>query len=176
MRAALCALLLALLTAGCAAPNRGEAPLQAVTDFDLERYLGKWYEIARYPNRFQRGCVATTAAYSRRPDGDIGVLNECRSERLDGPVRSVDGKAWVAEAGSAKLKVRFFWPFAANYWIVALDPQYQWALVGEPSRKYLWILSRTPTMGEELYAALLQRVRELGYDPGRVERTVQPTG
>jgi apolipoprotein D and lipocalin family protein len=104
------------------------------------------------------------------------VLNECRSERLDGPVRSVDGKAWVAEAGSAKLKVRFFWPFAANYWIVALDPQYQWALVGEPSRKYLWILSRTPTMGEELYAALLQRVRELGYDPGRVERTVQPTG
>jgi apolipoprotein D and lipocalin family protein len=175
MRALLCTLLLALL-AGCTAAKRGEPPLQAVTDFELQRYLGKWYEIARYPNRFQRGCVATTATYSRRSEQDIWVLNECRSERLDGPVRSVDGKAWVADAGSAKLKVQFFWPFAANYWVVALDPQYQWAIVGEPSRRYLWILSRNPAIGEDLYSALLQRVRELGYDPGRLERTQQPTG
>ena len=151
--------------------------LKPVAALDVQRYLGKWYEIARYPNWFQRNCAgAVTATYTRREDGKIGVLNECRTRSLDGPVQSIAGKAWVTgEAPDfGKLKVQFFWPFSANYWVVALDPDYQWAIVGEPSRKYLWILARTPSLDDRLYGSLLQRVGELGYDPAQVQKTLQP--
>jgi len=150
---------------------RADAP-----DVDLDRYLGRWYEVASLPQYFQRGCVATTALYSRRDDGRIRVENECRDETLDGEVRRAEGVAWVADPGDdpAKLRVRFFWPFSGHYWIVALDPDYRWALVGHPERKYLWILSRTPQMDEALYASLVERARELGYDVSRLVRTLQP--
>lgn len=168
---------LALAVAACAhtvGPELG--PLQTVPSVDLARYLGTWYEIARYPHRFQTGCVASTARYSGAPDGRIRVENECREAAVDGPVRRITGVAYVArdEPSNAKLEVEFFWPFRGAYWIIELDPDYRYAVVGHPSRAYVWILSRRPTMDEALYQDLLRRVAGHGYDPTRIERTAQP--
>ncbi len=152
-------------------------PLQVVASVDLGRYLGTWYEIATIPQRFQRGCVAVTAEYSLRADGDIDVVNTCRQGTLDGKVRSVRGKAWVVDrATNAKLRVRFFWPFSGAYWIIDLDPDYRWAVVGHPSRDYLWILSRSPRMDGALYDELVRRAAAQGYDVTRLVRTLQPAG
>jgi lipocalin len=132
---------------------------------DLARYAGKWHEIARLPNRFQRRCDgAATATYALRPDGRITVVNECR--RRDGRLAKVAGTARVAVRGgpNSKLKVSFFRPFWGDYWILDLDPGYGWALVGEPRRKYLWILSRTPHMDEALALDILARAKDRGYD------------
>lgn len=149
--------------------------LAVVPGVQIDRYLGTWYEIARYPNRFQKECVAVTAGYSLRPDGDIRVVNACRKGTLDGKVKRIEGKAWVADrATNAKLKVRFFWPFWGAYWIIDLGEAYEYAVVGHPKRKYLWILSRTPDMAPELYEAIVERLVEQGYDPGRLEKTLQP--
>jgi apolipoprotein D and lipocalin family protein len=168
---------LTLLAAACAPRRDSQAPpLQTVSRFDIDRYLGTWYEIASYPNRFQRGCVATTATYGKRADGAIEVVNSCREERFDGKLKRVEGKAWVAgdKRDPAKLKVQFFWPFSGNYWVIGLDPEYRWAIVGEPSRDYLWILSRTPSIPDELYQRLMEQVRAAGYDTTRLRRTPQP--
>jgi apolipoprotein D and lipocalin family protein len=161
-----------LVAAGCVTREPAAPPLQAVRDLDLQRYLGKWYEIASYPNRFQRGCEATTATYSKRPDGDIRVVNECRRQ---GEPSRIEGKAWLAGDGgeASKLEVRFFWPFSGNYWVIAVADDYSWAIVGEPSREYLWILARTPTLDDGLYARLLGQVKDSGYDPERLRRTPQ---
>lgn len=165
-------LVLVVLVQACA-PRAPQVPaLQAVPALELDRYLGKWYEIASYPNRFQRDCTATTATYGKRPDGQISVLNECRR---DGKPSRIDGKAWVAGDGRqvSKLKVRFFWPFVGNYWVIAVADDYSWAIVGEPSREYLWILARTPTVSDALYERLLREVTEHGYDLARLQRTPQ---
>jgi apolipoprotein D and lipocalin family protein len=141
-------------------------PLATVSDVDLDRYLGTWFEIARYEAPFQEGCTATTATYSLRDDGLIRVENRCRVDRPDGPLREAEGKARIVEAATgAKLKVTFFWPFWADYWVIGLDPDYQWAVVGEPGRKYLWILSRTPTLPEATLDEILRLVADRGYDP-----------
>ncbi|MFB3777545.1 MAG: lipocalin family protein [Bryobacteraceae bacterium] len=150
------------------------APMQVVPSVDLSRYAGKWYEIARYPNRFQRSCAGeTTATYTLRPDGKITVLNECRT--AEGKMKSAKGTARVASAKgpNTKLKVTFFWPFSGNYWIIGLDPDYRWALVGEPGRDYLWILSREPQMTEAAYAQVLEQARQQGYDTERLIKTPQ---
>ena len=117
-------LALALALEGCAS---AQPPLHVVDDVDLDRYLGRWYEIASFPQWFQRGCVASTATYSQRPDGRIGVVNECRDGSFDGELRRAEGIAWVTseEESLAKLKVQFFWPFRGDYWIVDLDPDYR---------------------------------------------------
>ena len=135
-----------------------------VNSVDLERYIGKWYEIARYPNGFQKKCAAgVTATYTMRADGKIEVLNQCIE--ADGKLRTAKGKAKVVDrATNAKLKVTFFWPFYGDYWILELDPDYRYAIVGEPSRKYLWILSRTPEMDQELYSKILEGIKAQGYD------------
>ena len=167
---------LAALFAGCTSDTRrGHGDLPTVNGLDTDRYLGTWYEIGSYANRFQKGCVATSAIYTRKENGRIGVANTCRRERLDGEVRSIQGEAWSASGDSARLKVRFFWPFSGDYWVIGLDPQYRWALVGEPRRKYLWILSREPSMDETTYARILELAQQRGYDPARVQRTPQPT-
>ncbi len=166
-------LVLATALVGCASP---QPPLEVVDEVDLDRYLGKWYEIASFPQWFQRGCVASMATYSRRPDGRIGVVNECRDESFEGELRRAEGVAWVAdEEGSlAKLKVQFFWPFRGDYWIIELDPEYRYAAVGHPSRNYLWILARTPTLDPALYRALSARLEAQGYDLSRLRLTPQP--
>ncbi len=117
--------------------------MRTVAEVDLARYAGKWYEVAAFPMFFQRQCVGdTTAEYGLRPDGDISVRNRCRTES---GFDEATARAWAVEgSGNARLKVQFFWPFRADYWVIGLDDGYRWAVVGNPERKYLWILSRTP--------------------------------
>jgi apolipoprotein D and lipocalin family protein len=149
-------------------------PVRVAPSVDLARYAGKWYEIARLPNWFQRACSSdTTATYTLRPDGKVDVLNTCR--KSDGKLKSAQGTAWTVGGGepNTKLKVTFFWPFSGDYWIIALDPDYRWVLVGEPARKYLWILSRTPHLDEPLYQSILRRAAEQGFDTRRLLPTRQ---
>jgi len=149
------------------------SPLTTVDNVDLRRYAGKWYEIARYPNRFQRNCQSdTTAVYTLRDDGKVQVVNACREK--NGKVRIARGTAKVIDKkNNAKLKVTFFWPFYGDYWVIGLSPDYQYAIVGEPSRKYLWILSRTPGMEETTYQGVLGLVEGLGYQPAKLQKTIQ---
>lgn len=164
---------LLLLYGNAAADER--LPLTVVKHVDLEKYLGKWYEIASYPAWFQKDCTASTAEYSLMPNGRIQVVNSCRKKTLDGPLKQSRGKAEVVDMESnAKLKVWFFWPFKGNYWIIDLDPDYRWAVVGEPKRKYLWILSRTPEMDRETYESILSRLTAKHYDPDRLQKTEHP--
>jgi apolipoprotein D and lipocalin family protein len=163
-----------LVALGCASGAPGSPQLRTVPKVDLARYTGKWYEIGTIPSWFQKDCVGATATYSLREDGDIRVDNACRDKSLDGPERRVVGRAWVTdETTNSKLEVRFFWPFYGSYWIIELDPAYNYAVIGHPSRNYLWILSRTPQMSDALYRELLEKAREQGYDIERVKRTPQ---
>jgi apolipoprotein D and lipocalin family protein len=161
---------------GCSLIRKEPVPGPAVVPHvEIERYLGTWYEIARYPNRFQKECVAVTADYSLRNDGKIRVVNACRKGGLDGPVKSIEGKAWVVDRETnAKLEVQFFWPFRGAYWIIDLGKDYDYAVVGHPNRKYLWILSRKPEMEPALYQAILGRLVAQGYAPARLQKTLQP--
>ena len=150
----------------------GEEPLEVLPSVDLTRYAGKWYEIARLPNRFQRACAGnTTATYTLRPDGKITVLNECRT--ADGRRKSATGTARVADSRgpNTKLKVSFFWPFSGKYWIIDLDPEYQWAVVGEPGRDYLWILSREPRLDTALYQQIVARAKQRGFNTEKLLKT-----
>jgi apolipoprotein D and lipocalin family protein len=141
-------------------------PLEVVENVDLGRYSGTWYEIARYPNSFERGCVGVTAEYTPLDDGRIKVVNTCVESSLDGPSREIQGYARVADpTTNAKLKVTFFWPFEGDYWIIDLAEDYSYAVVGSPSRRLLWILSRTPTMDDELYQQILDTLPARGFDP-----------
>lgn len=160
---------------GPVAAAEKKIPLTTVSAVDLNRYLGRWYEIASYPAWFQKGCTGSTAEYSLLPDGRIRVVNRCFKKSLDGPRKESIGKAKAVDPNTnARLKVTFFWPFWGDYWIIDLDADYQWAVVGVPSRKYLWILNRTPTMDETLYDGILRRLIDKGYDPTRLNLTVQP--
>lgn len=145
------------------------APLDVVDSVELGRYTGRWYEIARYPNSFERGCAGVTADYTLRLDGKIRVLNTCREGSLDGDVRTIEGVARVADKQTnAKFAVSFFAPFEGAYWILELGDDYEYAVVGEPSRNFLWILSRTPVMDRDVYEDILSRLPEKGYDPMRL--------
>lgn len=168
-----------LMLLACSQNAKVEVPqLEAVSQkVDLTRYIGTWYEIARYENSFQKDCIATTATYSIRPDGNIRVLNQCRQGTLDGSLKSAEGRAWVVDtATNAKLKVSFFWPFSGDYWIIELGEQYEYAVVGHPSRKYLWILSRSPQMDNARYNEILNRLANTHfYDTTQLMRTLQPS-
>lgn len=168
----------ALFTVGCGLSTTERLdlpPLRTVDYVDLERYLGTWYEIARFPVSFQEGCVGVTATYTLREDGRIDVLNQCREETLDGEPDSAEGLARVVdETTNAKLEVTFFLFFWGDYWIIDLDEDYAWAVVGHPDRDYLWILSRTPELDEEIYAGILDRLRDQGYETERLVPTPQP--
>jgi apolipoprotein D and lipocalin family protein len=163
--------------AGCSASTTERLrlpPLETVPHVDLARYAGTWYEIASFPQSFQRGCVATTATYTPRGDGDIDVLNRCRKESLDGEEKSALGRAKVVDSTTnAKLEVSFFRPFWGDYWIIDLGADYEHAVVGHPGRDYLWILSRAPKMSEATYEGILARLKAKGYDTSRLKRTLQ---
>ena len=176
--------LVALLSAapsltGCATTSTERfklAPLETVAKVDLNRYLGTWYEIASFPQSFQAGCTATTANYALRPDGEIDVVDRCRKDRLDGPEKESSGRARVVDHDTnAKLEVSFFRPFWGDYWIIDLADDYSYAVVGHPSRDYLWILSRTPAMDESTYQTILKRLMAMNYETSRLERTLQPS-
>lgn len=148
--------------------------LEVVPSVDLSRYVGQWYEIARLPNRFQKKCAdSVTANYTLRSDGTIQVVNRCR--KASGEFTTATGKAKIADKKTnAKLKVTFFWPFHGKYWILDLGQNYEYAVVGEPGRNYLWILSRTPQMDQALYLQLLAKMQARGFDTTRMIKTTHP--
>jgi apolipoprotein D and lipocalin family protein len=139
------------------------APLETAQNVDLQKYLGKWYEVARLPFREESGCTNTTATYSQNDDGSLTVYNKCL--KADGEMEDVAGKAEVVDkTTNAKLKVTFFWPFDGDYWILYVDENYQHALVGTPSREYLWLLSRTPKMDDIVKNQLVEIAQSRGFD------------
>lgn len=171
---------LALTQAAFAGPASAEAPLTTVDSLDVARYMGTWYEVARYPNRFQRQCAShTTAQYATRADGNVDVVNRCRKE--NGTADEATGVARAVGApGTPKLEVRFapawlsFLPLVwGDYWVIDIDPGYTLAAVSEPDREYLWILSRTPTVDKAAYHALLKRLEGKGFDLTRLQATPQ---
>ncbi len=170
----------ALTLGACATLQRGPVGNNAVPEpdraVDLQRYAGRWYEIGRYENGFQRGCEGTTATYTLRDDGLVGVLNTCLKDSLDGEMASIEGKAKVVpESRNAKLKVSFFGPFYfGDYWVLDRAEDYSWSIVGEPSGRYLWLLSRTPRPSAEVRDRILTRAQALGYDLSLIRPTQQP--
>lgn len=164
-----------LACAATSSERSGRNLPETVKHVSLARYAGKWYEIASFPHSFQKGCFGTTATYTLRSDGGLDVVNRCRKGSLKGREEIVRGRARVVDPRSnAKLQVSFFWPFWGDYWIVDLAPDYSYAVVGHPSRNYLWILSRKPQMDETTYAAILDRLKAAEYDVGRLQKTEQP--
>ncbi len=142
---------------------QADEPLVVVPDVDINRYLGTWYEIARFPNGFQKQCEVSWVEYSLRKDGNINVLNKCR--KTNGTLSSIKGKAWIKDPNeTAKLKVQFFWPFSSNYWIIEIGENYEYAVVSEPKRKYLWILSRTKFLADGVYQKILLNLVDKGFD------------
>jgi apolipoprotein D and lipocalin family protein len=158
---------------GCGSSNY--APLDVVDKVDVNRYIGKWYEIALLPNSFEKGCNCTTAEYSIIDEETIRVINSCRKDSAEGEISKATGKAFVVEgSNNAKLRVQFFWPFRGDYWILELDKEkYEYAVVGAPDRKYLWILSRTPKMDEKIYTMLIDRCKSKGFDVNKIVKTNQ---
>lgn len=148
--------------------------IQTVPHVDLKKYVGKWYEIASYPQRFQKGCHCTTAEYTLSDKGYVIVENRCNRNGINGKQSYIKGKAFVEKnSGNAKLKVQFFWPFTGKYWIIDLADDYTYAVVSHPNKKYLWILSRTPEMDNAIYQQILSRLREKGFDLTKLQTTKQ---
>jgi apolipoprotein D and lipocalin family protein len=145
--------------------------LRTVPEVNLEQYRGLWYEIAAFPQKFQKGCRCTTAEYELTGKNYIRVINKCQKP---GKFAMIEGKAFVVKnSGNAKLKVQFFWPFKGDYWIIELDPEYKWAAVGNKSRKYLWILSRRPTLQDSIFNEILGRLTAKGFDVSKLKKTQQ---
>ena len=157
-----------------------DVPVKTIPTLDVQRYLGTWYEVAKYPNWFQKKCISNTkAVYSVRTDGNLKVLNSCKT--ADGDVSEAEGVArQIGGKDSPKLEVRFapawlsFIPMVwGDYWIIDLDSQYQIAVVSDPRREYLWILSRSPQIDRKSYEDLLQRLQAQHYDVRKLELTTQ---
>lgn len=181
---ALASLFTVAVYASDAAPAKpasaADAPLRTITALDVPRYMGTWFEIAKYPNRFQRKCVSDTrAVYTLQADGRVEVLNRCIRE--DGGVEDALGAArQVGDSRSPKLEVRFapawlsFLPWVwGDYWVLDLDPEYSLVAVGEPQREYLWILARTPTVNPRAYEELVARLEKQGYDARKLQVSKQ---
>lgn len=170
--------LAAALLSGCAVlgpkhPVGNSAVPEPAKSVDLPKYLGRWYEIARYEQSFQKGCEGVSAEYALRKDGMISVRNACR--KPDGKISAATGKARIVDqASNAKLKVSFFGPFYGDYWILDRADDYSWAIVGEPSGRYLWLLAREQTPAPAQVEALIARAGALGYDTAMLIRTRQP--
>ncbi|MBU1012754.1 MAG: lipocalin family protein [Bacteroidetes bacterium] len=149
---------------------------RTVQNFELEKYLGKWYEIARFPHSFEKGLVGVTATYSIRADGKIKVVNQGYENSLDGKLKTAIGKAYIPNPDDpAKLKVSFFLFFYGDYYVMELDPDYQWVLLGSSSSKYLWILSRTPQLDHVIIEQLLIKARTRGYNTDHLIFVAQKT-
>jgi len=153
--------------------NSNAQALETVSYVDLNKYAGKWYEIASFPQRFQKGCYCTTAEYTWSEKGYVIVENRCNKDSVTGKQSSIKGKAFIVKnSGNAKLKVQFFWPFTGKYWIIDLADDYTYAVVSHPNKKYLWILSRTSKMDETVYQQILSRLNEKGFDLSKLQQTI----
>ena len=150
------------------------ALLETVPYVDLKKYMGTWYEIASFPQRFQKGCHCSKAEYVLNAEGYVEVKNSCRKNSPTGELKGVTGKAFVVDKQTnAKLEVQFFWPLKGDYWILELAPDYSYAVVGTPNRNYLWILSRQPQMEQNVYHELVSKMQQKGFDITRLEITDQ---
>ena len=168
-------LLLALAGCGMNGNYRDTSvKMESVSRLDAGRYAGLWYEIARFPNGFERDCTAVTAEYTLREDGRIGVKNSCRKNSPDGALKVADGVARVAAPGQLKVKFVQWLPFEGDYWVIGLDEDYQWSVVGTPSGDFGWILARSPQMSEEDLAAAKAVLEADGYDLSQLHWTEQP--
>jgi apolipoprotein D and lipocalin family protein len=158
---------------GCVSYGNPQPPLRTVPHVDIDRYMGVWYEIASYPQWFSRNCWNTSATYTLRDDGRVDVLNQCHKGSPDGPLDEAKGVARVTNRQTnAELKVTFFWPFSGKYWIIELGEDYEYAVVSEPGRSTLWILSRTQSMDQSKLDALLVRLRDVhGFDLSQLKFT-----
>lgn len=146
----------------------------SVDQVDLVRYMGRWYEIASFQPWFQRGCNCTTADYGLMRGGVVAITNACRKGSPTGELDSAIGTAKVVQGSrGSRLKVTFQWPFEGDYWVVGLDPEYEWVLVGHPYKKQLWLLSRQPVMEDALFKSLKAKAAKLGYDVSRLKKTNQ---
>jgi apolipoprotein D and lipocalin family protein len=162
-------LLISIIMAGLLSGNPSN-DLPTVEKVDLNKYAGLWYEIARLPNSFEKDLQCVTAEYTLKPNGKVEVLNKGYSTKKEA-FKSSRGRAWVPDDKyPGRLKVSFFWPFAGNYYIIVLDPEYKYALVGDPSREYLWVLSREEELDKDIYAKLLSKARSHGFDTDKVLR------
>ena len=162
--------LISIAAASCLVACTSSAPLATVGSVELDRYYGTWYEIARLPNRFQAMCASDTRALYRPAGENVAVVNQCRT--AEGKVEQANGIAKiVAGSRGAKLRVSFFRPFYGDYWILELDPDYRWVLVGEPGRDYAWILARETTLDEVTLQHLLARAAALGFNREAFVRT-----
>lgn len=165
-----------LLLGACNAnqPSGNASVPEPAKPVELSRYLGRWHEQARYEAGFQKGCEAVTADYSTKDDGTVAVVNSCREGSVSGPLRSADATAKVVHGSNgAKLKVSFFGPFEGDYWVLDRASDYSWSIVGEPSGRYLWILTRAPRISERDFGRLVARARSLGYRTDMLRRTAQ---
>jgi len=158
---------------GASSDSSEKSPLQTVSSVDLNRYIGDWYEIARTPNRYENECAGDVKVhYALMPDGRMSLKNECRLP--SGKTDTSHGHASIIDAVShAKLRVTFFWPFFADYWIIDLDKDYRYAVVGEHDRKYLWIISRSAQLDASTYDEILHHITDHGYDVSKIAKTVQ---
>ncbi len=170
MKKRLMILLGALCLGGCATAVKN--PPQTVANVNLQQYAGTWYEIASFPNRFQRDCRCTTANYQLTSDQEIIVTNSCLKAST-GKRDTAVGKAWSVSKSNSKLKVQFFWPFSGDYWILHITPGYQAVLVGNPQRNYLWILARKPTLSTKRYQELVSIAKQQGFAVDNLRKTNQ---
>lgn len=149
-------------------------PLKTVPNVDLNKYAGKWFEIASFPQRFQKRCHCTTAQYTLTDKGYLIVENRCNKDSVNGKLSYIKGKAFVVKnTGNAKLKVQFFWPFKGDYWIIDLANDYSYAVVSNPNKKSLWILSRASKMDAAVYQQIIMRLKEKGFDLTKLTMTQQ---
>jgi len=168
-------LAMVLIMASCGLSDEEIETMNIEQNVDLQRYAGKWYEIARFPHSFEKNLVGVTATYTIRPDGKINVLNEGFKNTLDGKYKKATATAKVPDPGNpGRMKVFFFWPFGADYLILELDKEnYQYALVGSSSDNFLWILSRNPQMDDSTYKMLVKKAEDRGYQVNRLEKVPQ---
>ena len=161
------------LLAGCTTMN--QLPLRTVPHVDLDRYLGDWYVIANIPYYLEQGKVATLDRYARRPDGRMDNIFLFRRGSFAAPEESWKGVAWVHNTvTNAEWRVQFIWPVRLTYLVIDLDPDYRWAVVGHPSRNYLWILARGRSLPADTYADIVRRAAAQGYDPAKITKVPQP--
>ncbi|MFA8342451.1 MAG: lipocalin family protein [Rhodothermaceae bacterium] len=160
-------IVLTILFVGC---NKEYLPLKTVNEVNLEKYSGLWYEIARLPNRFQEDCYGSTAEYKIIDETTIDVVNSCFEDSLSGELTQASGTAFLEDPNeNGKLEVQFFWPFRGDYWIIALDKQnYDYVMVGTPSRKYLWILGRSQKFIKTVLDSLITYASENKFETDKL--------
>lgn len=163
-----------LFSFSCSKTSSQMIDTSTVKELDMNRYLGTWYEIARFPHSFEKDLVGVTATYSMRDDGKIKVVNQGYKKSLDGELSVAVGKAKIPnKAEPGKLKVSFFWIFYGDYFVLELDKDYRYVMLGSSSPRYFWILSRTPQLDEATYQMLLEKARQRGYNLEKLEKVPQ---